>query len=447
MRGADGGPCAGRGANGATGGGPDGGGRVGQEGASRHWLHTSVSFSSRLLLASEITAHDVGLGVRSSDRKVCETAAAMRTDDEKMIDSDRARSLHRKLLAWYSKSRRDLPWRRTTDAYSVWLSEIMLQQTRVETVVPYFEKFVRRFPTVHALAEAPLDDVLALWSGLGYYRRARMLHAAAADVAARGGAFPSDAEGLREIAGIGAYTAGAIASIAFRRRAALVDGNVARVFARLFAIEEDVRGGPGLARVWALADDLVPEQSPGDWNQALMELGATVCVPRDPRCLLCPVNRECDARARGLEKTLPVVTPKKKPLLEHRAAALLTRGDAVVLGRRRADGLFGGMWEPPSVVSTDRPSAPARLAEALGIRLPSLTPSGVVTHVLSHRRLEIDVFHGALAARARAPRASADGGGEYDAFEIVSLGELSARGVTKLARKLLAAVAARSGGP
>jgi A/G-specific adenine glycosylase len=178
-----------------------------------------------------------------------------------------------------------------------------------------------------------------------------------------------------------------------------------------------------------------------------MELGATVCVPRDPRCPLCPVKRECGARARGIEKTLPVVAPKKKPTLERRAAAVLTRGDTVLLGRRRADGRFGGMWEPPSVVSTDRPSAPARLAEALGIRLPTLTPRGVVIHVLSHRRLEVDVFHGALSARFRAPGVVLERAGDYEAFAIVSLDQLAARGVTTLARKLLAAAAVRPGGP
>jgi A/G-specific adenine glycosylase len=377
---------------------------------------------------------------------MCNTPAAMRPKRATTIDSDRARALRTKLLAWYATARRDLPWRRTTDAYSVWLSEIMLQQTRVETVVPYFQKFVTRFPTVHALAEAPLDDVLALWSGLGYYRRARMLHAAAGEVAARGGEFPADADGLREIAGIGAYTAGAIASIAFGKQAALVDGNVARVFARLFAIDEDVKAPRGLARVWSIAEELVPAKSPGDWNQALMELGATVCVPRDPRCLLCPVTMECDARAKGVEQKLPIVVAKKKPTLERRAAAILTRGDSILLGRRRVDGLFGGMWEPPSVVSTDRPSAPARLAAALGVRLPKLTPIEVVTHVLSHRRLEIDVFHGRLSARSRVPRIAEGAGGEYDAFEVVPLRDLGARGVTTLARKLMAAVAARAGG-
>ena len=346
-------------------------------------------------------------------------------------------------MKWYAASRRDLPWRKTTEPYAVWLSEIMLQQTRVDAVVPYFEKFVRRFPTVHALAEAPLDDVLALWSGLGYYRRARMLHAAAVQVAAMGGDFPSEAEGLREIAGIGAYTAGAIASIAFGKRAPLVDGNVARVFARLFAIEDDVKAARGLARVWAIADELVPESAPGDWNQALMELGATVCVPRDPRCLLCPVNRDCEARAMGKETSLPVVVPKKTPTHERRAAVVLTRGDDVLMGRRRADGLFGGMWEPPSVLSTDRTSAPARLEQALGARLPKLTPSGVVTHVLSHRRLEIDVFRGALAARRRAPRVVDERAGDYDAFELVPIDALDRRGVTTLARKLLAAGGAR----
>ncbi|HVJ89394.1 MAG TPA: A/G-specific adenine glycosylase, partial [Labilithrix sp.] len=204
-------------------------------------------------------------------------------------------ALHQALLAWYAAERRDLPWRRTRDPWAIWVSEIMLQQTRVETVKPYFERFMQRFPTPLALAEAPEDQVLAAWSGLGYYRRARMLHAGARVVAQRSG-MPADRDGLLELPGIGRYTAGAIASIAYGERVGLVDGNVARVFARIFAIDDDMKRA-GMRRAEQLAEELVPERAPGDWNQALMELGATICTPRAPSCERCPVFRSCRAHA------------------------------------------------------------------------------------------------------------------------------------------------------
>jgi len=189
------------------------------------------------------------------------------------------------VIRWYRDNRRELPWRRTRDPYAVWVSEIMLQQTRVETVVPYWERWMGRFPTVQALAAAPLDDVLAAWAGLGYYSRARNLHAGAREVVTDwGGSVPGRVDALLEIPGIGRYTAGAIASIAFGQPAPLVDGNVARVLARLFAIDEDVKSAAGSARLWALAADLVPAGAAGDFNQGLMELGATVCTPARPRC-------------------------------------------------------------------------------------------------------------------------------------------------------------------
>src|ERR1700678_2232545 len=217
-------------------------------------------------------------------------------------------ALRAKLLAWYVAERRDLPWRRTRDPYAVWLSETMLQQTRVDTVIPYFQAFIRAYPTLDDLARAPEQGVLSLWSGLGYYRRARLLHAAARRVAAEhGGRLPSEVAELRTLEGIGAYTAGAIASIAFKRRAALVDGNVARVLARLFAVEQDVKSAAGAAHMWRLAEDLLPDgdRDPGDWNQSLMELGATVCVPREPKCDACPVRDLCLARERGIAGRLP----------------------------------------------------------------------------------------------------------------------------------------------
>jgi A/G-specific adenine glycosylase len=329
---------------------------------------------------------------------------------------------------------------------------VMLQQTRVETVIPYYERFLARWPTVGALADAPVDDVLAAWSGLGYYRRARMLHAAAHAIHGQR-AFPPNAASLAQVKGIGRYTAGAVASIAYGEAAPLVDGNVARVFARLFAIEDDVRSTKGIARLWELAEELVNAGDPGAWNQALMELGATICVPRDPRCLLCPVRDACRARALGIASELPRLKAKAKPQVQRRwalvalVAARATKqgGDAVLLGQRRADARFGGMWEPPSVdVREQGAGAEAETLEEAVSRFGVLTAAkvtnvrvaGHVTHVLSHRRLEVTVLRAELA---RGPAVEVEGNDEYTRFEVVPLARLAERGVATLARKILEA--------
>jgi A/G-specific adenine glycosylase len=355
-------------------------------------------------------------------------------------DSKTVRLLQKALLTWYEGARRDLPWRRTRDPYAIWLSEVMLQQTRVETVIPYYERFLARWPTVGALAEAPVDDVLAAWSGLGYYRRARMLHDAARAMAPSG--LPADAEGLARVKGIGRYTAGAVASIAYGEAAPLVDGNVARVFARLFAIEDDVRGSKGLARLWALAGELVHAGDPGAWNQALMELGATVCVPREPRCLVCPVREACLARAAGLERELPRMKAKARPRVQRKWALVATRGTSVLLGQRRPDARFGGMWEPPSIdaLADDETEADAiaRLVALTGARLArkaGVTRAREITHVLSHRRLEVVV----LSAELERSTVSVPDGSEYARFELVPTERLGERGVATLARKVLGA--------
>ncbi len=264
---------------------------------------------------------------------------------------DRDRALAAALAAWFDATSRDLPWRRERAPYAVWLSEVMLQQTRVDTVVPYFQRFLARFPDVRALAAAPLDDVLHLWSGLGYYRRARQLHATAREVTERhGGVFPAEAPALRALPGIGAYTAGAIASIAYGRREPLVDGNVARVLARLEGIGEPIKSPSAVRRVWAIAARLLPDEQPGRFNEALMELGAMVCTPRDPRCDACPVSRFCAARAAGRERELPVVARKAAvPVVPAVAAVLVAPDGRILFARRREGGLFGGLWEPPMV--------------------------------------------------------------------------------------------------
>ncbi|HEY3815560.1 MAG TPA: A/G-specific adenine glycosylase [Polyangiaceae bacterium] len=339
----------------------------------------------------------------------------------------------RALLEWYGESRRDLPWRRTRDPYAIWISETMLQQTRVETVLPYYARFLRELPDVVSLAEATEERVLALWSGLGYYRRARMLHAAARTVAEEhGGRLPEDAAGLRRLEGIGAYTAGAIASIAFGKRAALVDGNVARVLARLFAIEEDVKSGTGAGRVWELAEQLVAEVDgpAGDWNQALMELGATVCTPREPRCDACPISEGCEGRALGIAGELPRTLPKRRPLEVKRVALVIASASHVVLARRRRETLFGGLWEPPFAHGDD----PGPLVAALGVT-GTLRPGGRVVHVLSHRRMEVDVCVAPLGRRRR----WALPGEDYDAIEVARVEELSSRPHSTLARKVLVA--------
>jgi A/G-specific adenine glycosylase len=343
----------------------------------------------------------------------------------------KADKLRERLLAWYEVTKRDLPWRGTRDPYAIWLSETMLQQTRVDTVIPYYERFLRELPTVVDLAAATEEKVLSLWSGLGYYRRARMLHAAAKRVAREhGGRLPASVEGLRGLEGVGAYTAGAVASIAFGHRAAVVDGNVARVLARLYVIEHDVTTSRGSARVWALAEDLVPEGKgvAGEWNQALMDLGATVCAPRQPRCEACPVHDLCAGRAQGVAADLPRIAPKKAPRAVQRAAIVLASSDAVLLARRRPGGLFGGLWEPPGADGDGED-----LAARLGVAPAALERRGEIVHVLSHRRLQVTVLRGALGRRRRWSVPA----GDYDAVEVWSASRLASGACSTLARRIL----------
>jgi A/G-specific adenine glycosylase len=315
----------------------------------------------------------------------------------------------------------------------------MLQQTRSQTVLPYYERFLRELPDVHALAEAPLGHVLALWSGLGYYRRARMLHAAAKTVATKhAGRLPEEPAELRRLPGIGPYTAGAVASIAFGKPAALVDGNVARVLARLYGVEQDVKSAAGAARMWELAEHLVARRegaNPGDWNQALMELGATVCVPGNPRCAECPLASLCEGKRRGIAAELPRTAPKRAVPVVERVAVVLASPTHVFLARRRPGLLFGGLWEPPAADATER----GALLAALGLGGRALRDAGSVVHVLSHRRLHVHVEVGDLPARGRTRARWGTPRADYDAAEAVSLAELrdGTRAHASLARKVL----------
>jgi A/G-specific adenine glycosylase len=308
-----------------------------------------------------------------------------------------ARALRGQLLRWYRAHRRDLPWRRSSDPYAIWISESMLQQTRVDTVIPYYERFVARFPDAQALARANLDEVLEQWTGLGYYSRARNLHRAAQVLVREyDGQLPDDPEALRALPGVGRYTAGAVASIAFDRPEPVVDGNVARVLARLRDIREDVASAPVVRRLWEEAAALAAGPDPGDLNQALMELGATVCTPRRPRCSDCPVARRCAALRTGDPEALPVKTRKTPPRPIAAVAGRVERRGRLLAVQRPPEGLLGGLWELPGgelLAGEDPASAMVRsLRERTGLAVPGVDALGEVEHVFTHLRLTLHVF-------------------------------------------------------
>ncbi|AVT78517.1 A/G-specific adenine glycosylase [Rhodopseudomonas palustris] len=312
------------------------------------------------------------------------------------------------LLAWYDRHRRSLPWRAppgtTADPYAVWLSEIMLQQTTVRAVGPYFDKFMARWPTVTALGEASLDDVLKMWAGLGYYSRARNLHACAVAVTRQyGGRFPDTEEGLRALPGVGPYTAAAIAAIAFSRRTMPVDGNIERVVSRLYAVEDELpKAKP---RIKALAETLLGPSRAGDSAQALMDLGATICTPKKPVCALCPLMQGCAARLRGDAESFPRKAPKKTGALRRGAAFVVIRGDQVLVRSRPAKGLLGGMTEVPNsdwLADQDETAAKAQAPVLKGVTRWH-RKAGLVSHVFTHFPLELTVYVAHASAATRAP--------------------------------------------
>ena len=306
------------------------------------------------------------------------------------------------MLAWYDRHRRELPWRalpgETADPYRVWLSEIMLQQTTVVTVAPYFARFVARWPDVRSLAAANLDEVLHEWQGLGYYARARNLHACARLVVERhGGDFPEDPAALRKLPGIGDYTAAAIAAIAFDHRSAAVDGNVERVVARLFAVDEPLPQAK--PRLRALAMALVPQERAGDFAQAMMDLGAVLCAPRRPRCVLCPWRGDCAAAATGIQESLPARVEKPERPLRYGVVFWLEREDGAVMLRRRPErGLLGGMIELPSTPWRELTWGDAEAVEAAPVATEWTALPGTVQHGFTHFRLELALMAGQTAA-------------------------------------------------
>jgi A/G-specific adenine glycosylase len=316
------------------------------------------------------------------------------------------------LLAWYDRHRRRLPWRPlpgvAADPYRVWLSEIMLQQTGVKTVGPYFEKFLARWPDVEALGSASLDDVLRMWAGLGYYSRARNLHACAVVVRRdHGGVFPDTEEGLRSLPGIGPYTASAISAIAFGHRTMPVDGNIERVVSRLYAVEELLPQAKPL--IQQLATTLLSEDEKsraGDSAQALMDLGSSICTPKKPACALCPLNDDCAARLRGDQETFPRKAAKKTGVLRRGAAFVVTRGDELLVRTRPEKGLLGGMTEVPGSdwLAAQDDKAALKQAPLLKGVARWHRKAGVVTHVFTHFPLELAVYTARVAARTGAPQ-------------------------------------------
>jgi A/G-specific adenine glycosylase len=319
-----------------------------------------------------------------------------------VIERQRMPDSAKTLLDWYDLNRRTLPWRAESgsrpDPYRVWLSEIMLQQTGVKTVIPYFEMFLARFPTVAAMAGAERDEVLRLWAGLGYYSRARNLHACAVEVVERHkGRFPDTVEELLKLPGIGAYTAGAIASIAFGQRVAAVDGNVERVLSRVYEVEEALPKARPIIK--KLAQDLVPERA-GDFAQALMDLGATICTPKNPACGLCPWRETCGARKAGTMLDYPKKPAKKTKPMRYGAAFVVRRADgAVLIGTRPEKGLLGGMAEVPN--------SDWRLEPVVELDPPlraEWRPCGTVDHVFTHFPLRLEVYLAEVAIGVKAPK-------------------------------------------
>lgn len=320
------------------------------------------------------------------------------------------------LLEWYGRHKRDLPWRRSRNPYYIWISEVMLQQTRVETVIPYYHRFVEQFPTVEALADAPEEQVLKAWEGLGYYSRARNLQAAVREVKeSYGGQVPDSMEDISSLKGVGPYTAGAVLSIAYNKPEPAVDGNVMRVLSRYFLLRDDIAKPASRVKFEKLARELIPEGAAGDFNQALMELGATVCTPKSPHCLTCPVLELCAARLEGAVDELPVKTKAKPPRHERRAVAYIEgegeRQGRFLARRRPSEGLLASMWElphvllPESLPATGTAESDKAAMHALqeyvwsefGLIIEPQEPMMDAEHIFSHIRWQLRVYRCRLA--------------------------------------------------
>jgi A/G-specific adenine glycosylase len=345
------------------------------------------------------------------------------------------RALTGRLLAWYACSRRDLPWRRSRDPYRVWVSEIMLQQTQVATVVPYFERFLARFPDVQALAAADEHQLLRQWEGLGYYRRARQMHLAARRIVSQhGGEFPRTLETIEQLPGIGRYTAGAIASIAFDLPAPILEANTARLFSRLIGFRGDVSNTAGKHALWRVAQQILPPRDCGTFNQALMELGSLVCTPREPDCDACPISNFCEAFARGLQDKIPQGRPKPASEAVHEAAIVLCRGGRVLLRRRSPHERWAGMWDfvrfpfAGDRAGTSHAALLDQIHAHVGLQANSPRQFATLKHGVTRFRITLDCY----LATARSSRAT----GPADAWQWVAPDRLPDFALSMTGRKI-----------
>jgi A/G-specific adenine glycosylase len=342
------------------------------------------------------------------------------------------------LIDWYREHQRPLPWRRSREPYGVWVSEVMLQQTGVETVIPYYERFMERFPTVGDLAAAGTDEVLARWSGLGYYRRARQLHAAAREIVERGGRFPCRPEELQKLPGIGPYTAAAVASIAFGAPVPAIDGNVERVVSRYLALASDPRKKTGRQRIQKTAAALLDPEEPGTSNQALMELGATICRPRRPRCGECPLVAGCRAAASGEPEGYPAARRRRAMVKIRRSVIIARRGGRILFFRRPADSvLLAGLWELPWVEESDGEKLEEGLCRRYGGSWEVGEPEGTVRHAITYRSIEAQIRPGV--------QREADEIGEGREAEWVVPTTLDQRPLSGLDRKILSRAGVKRG--
>ncbi len=355
-------------------------------------------------------------------------------------ETPEAHAVAEPLVEWFHRARREMPWRGERTPYRVWVAEVMLQQTRVETVTPYFERFVARFPDVASLAAASEDEVLRLWAGLGYYRRARNLWKAARVLVERhGGTLPADERALRSLPGVGAYTAGAIASLGFGLRVAAIDGNVLRVASRLLDLDTPVDLAPARKAVRAWVDACLARAAhPGEFNEALMELGATVCKPSSPRCPDCPISSVCRAHARGTVALRPVQRERRAPAVTRAVAAVVFDEAGRVFLRRASGPLFGGMWEVPWAMLDDGASHEDAVARALSLVPHPVQWTGraaAVRHALSHRDLRVEAF----AMRAVGGVMEEEPEGQGEAMRWVDPVRVGGEGASVLAVRLVRA--------
>ena len=333
-----------------------------------------------------------------------------------VMENRKRNRLSEELLCWYDYHRRDLPWRRTDDPYSIWVSEVMLQQTRVDTVLPFYIRFLEKFPTVEALAEAPYPSVLKAWENMGYYSRAANLHRAAKIVVQNfNGKIPDDEDSLLKLPGIGKYTAGAILSLAFGQRYPAVDANVKRVIARLYAVREPLNGSGTADRIHDYAESIVPGEFPGRFNQALMELGALVCTPKSPRCDACPIRSFCAAFEGNLQNEIPVRV-KRKPTPHYDETAGVIRDDSgrLLIVRRPMSGLLGGLWGFPGGRVEENESVPDGLVRSvekqLGLDVRILSPIASIKHAYTHFKITLHAFY----CESRNGSPSPDSGRRYE---------------------------------